>query len=118
MVIFPSFAELQTFYPPSLAEGVRGWVSRHCERGYSTRGTSPQLQSSDLARKREWVQLRKQNLYDNANNIDCHDSSLFDKSLESRNDGNLYWLKIAQKHAMTEIPISFAELSKFYSPPL
>ncbi|MGX2973337.1 hypothetical protein, partial [Helicobacter sp. T3_23-1059] len=25
--------------------------------------------------------------------IDCHDSSLFDKSLESRNDGNPYWDK-------------------------
>ena len=53
------------------------------------RGTSPQLQSSDVARKREWVQLRKQNLYDNANKVDCHDSSLFDKSLESRNDDKM-----------------------------
>ena len=98
----PSIAELQIFYPPSIAERVRGRVFLDSIAVITSsldfldsklRGTSPQLQSSDLARKREWVQLCKQNLYDNANNVDCHDSSLFDKSLESRNDGNPYWAK-------------------------
>ncbi|MGX3044757.1 hypothetical protein [Helicobacter sp. T3_23-1056] len=36
------------------------------------RGTSPQLRSSDSARKREWAQLRKQNLQCNIDKIDCH----------------------------------------------
>ncbi|MGX2972408.1 hypothetical protein [Helicobacter sp. T3_23-1059] len=33
-------------------------------------------------------------------NLDCHDSSPFDKSLESRNDSNTFRLKIAQTLAM------------------
>ena len=89
---------MQIFCPPSFAEGVRGWVFLDSTAVITSgldfleskpRGTSTQLQSSDLARKGEWVQLHKQNLYNNANNVDCHDSSLFDKSLESHNDGNV-----------------------------
>ncbi|MGX3044596.1 GIY-YIG nuclease family protein [Helicobacter sp. T3_23-1056] len=74
--------------PPSLAEGARGRVKSTLEStpkssldsntesslraSDSDRGTSPQLQSSDLARKREWAQLRKQNPFFNNNKIDCH----------------------------------------------
>ena len=81
----------------------------------SERGTSPQLRSGDLAHKREWAQLCKQNLYpqcakhtfDKSNKIDCHDSTLRAESrnddgrvdcyksanADSRDDGNPYWVK-------------------------
>ncbi|MGX2972462.1 hypothetical protein [Helicobacter sp. T3_23-1059] len=36
--------------------------SKSASKSQDLRGTSPQLRSSDLARKREWAQLRKQNL--------------------------------------------------------
>ena len=48
----------------------------------SERGTSPQLRSSDLARKRECAQLRKQNPHYNRDKIDCHEFA----SANSRND--------------------------------
>ncbi|MGX3043885.1 hypothetical protein [Helicobacter sp. T3_23-1056] len=63
----------------------------HCEQTLVKRGTSSQLRSSDSARKREWAQLRKQNLslqkcqkrdFGKSNEIDCHDSA----TAESRND--------------------------------
>ncbi|MGX2970865.1 TonB-dependent receptor [Helicobacter sp. T3_23-1059] len=87
----PSLAELQASCPPSIAEGVRGRVFLDSTAVIAsgldfleskTRGTSPQLQSSNLARKREWAQLRKQNLYSNANKADCHEFA----SANSRND--------------------------------
>ena len=67
---------------------------------YAMRGTSPQLQSSDLAHKREWVQLCKQNpqvtiCHTEVSqkpkylNTDCHEFA----SANSRNDGNPYWDK-------------------------
>ncbi|MGX3043681.1 hypothetical protein [Helicobacter sp. T3_23-1056] len=50
------------------------------------RGTSPQLRSGDLAHKRGWAQLCKQNLLFTHCSVDCHESRLFNKSLDSRND--------------------------------
>ncbi|MGX3044592.1 hypothetical protein [Helicobacter sp. T3_23-1056] len=78
----------------------------------SERGTSPQLRSSDSAHKREWAQLRKQNLYSQSakhafykpnkidchdfatqklamtksDDLDCHESAIFVQVVESRND--------------------------------
>ena len=75
----------------NVAEGARGRVDFSVESLsqadlQNPLGTSPQLQSSDSVRKRDWALLRKQNPLFNNNKIDCHEFATFDKVANSRND--------------------------------